>query len=224
MEGSDISFESEVDQHEKEIKHILQFPFGDYFVNEIDSARIDLLTSWILRYPYNQFSRIMLPYPLEFKNADSYIKRYNQRKKKQLEPPSDLPNDVKFHELQRELGKLPLATRLHLLDVFEYSSFGKKSKQKPLSEMTLYDTRAVGIDENESANILHQSKLIASFPDGTGFISPEYADATSMAIDYAKKIAPIYDEWKREVSEVMDKQLFEAEYGDVLEDDDFNEQ
>lgn len=215
-----ISFEREINRHQHEIKHILQFHFEDYFVGEIQLAKTDLLTAWLLNYPDNQFARIMMPYRLELKNADAYIERYNQRKKKQFTLPSGFPNDIKFNEYQREFMKLPLATRLHVFDVLEYSGFGKKPKTKSLSEMTLYDTRKIGIDENESANILRQSKLITSFPDGTGFISPEYIEVVSLAVDYARKIFPVYYEWKSEVSDVISNQLGVYYYDDTDKNND----
>ena len=69
--------------------------------------------------------------------------------------------------------------------------------------MTLYDTRKVGIDEHESANILYKSKLITNFSDGTGNINPEYFDIISSVFSYAKKIAPAYREWQSEVSDKL---------------------
>lgn len=205
--NSNISFDREVNRYEQEIKHLLQFPFDEYFVGDIRLAKLDLLIAWLVGYSDENFSKIMLPYYLEFKNANAYLERYNQHNKKQLKLPAKLQNDVAFIEFQRELSKLPFATRLHLFDVFAYSGFGKKSKPKLLSDMTLYGTRAAGIDEKESADILRQSKLVTSFPDGTGFISPEYAMLITVALDYAKKIAPIFYEWKHEVSELISNQL-----------------
>jgi hypothetical protein len=205
--SSKISFDREVNRYEQEIKHILQFPFEEYFVDDIRLAKLDLLIAWLVGYSDENFAKIMMPYSLEFKNANTYLERYNQHKKKQLKLPTKLPSDVTFIEFQRELSKLPFATRLHLFDVFEYSGFGKKSKLKPFSDMTLYNTRAAGIDEKESADILRQSKLVTSFPDGTGFISHEYVAATNIALDYAKKIVPVYYEWKNEVAMLISDQL-----------------
>jgi hypothetical protein len=69
--------------------------------------------------------------------------------------------------------------------------------------MTLYDTRFVGIDEYESADILRQSKLIYTRPDGTSFINPDYVDAVSVAGNYAEKIGPAYHEWCLDVRHII---------------------
>ena len=197
------SFDNEVERHEKEIEKILQFPFEEYFTGEIKSAKLDLIISWLLNYPYSQLARILMAYNLFLNNVHSYFESYNSIKKTQMEVPSDLPNTIKLSEFQKEFRKLPLATRLHLFDVLEYSGFSKKPKLRLLSDMTLYDSRKVGIDEHESANILRQSKLITSFSDGTGSINPEYIEAVSAAVGYAIKIAPAYHEWESEVSDKL---------------------
>ncbi len=200
---SSTSIKREINRCKKYNQKILDFPFERYFANEMGIAKIDLLTAWLLGYKEKTFSRIMMAHQMEFRNANTFMKRYNERKKKQFELPSSLPNNTKFQEFQKELGKLPLATRLHLFDVYEYSGFLKKPAKKPLSEMTMYDTRAVGIDENELADILRQSKLITNFPEGGGVISPEYVGAVSIVLDYAKKLEPVYYEWKSEIRELI---------------------
>lgn len=198
-----LSFKREVNRHKKEIQYILDFPFERYFVNEIGSAKIELLIAWLLGYKEKPFSRVMMAHRLEFKNASTFMKRYNDRKKKQFELPSPLPTNIKFQEFQKEFGKLPFATRLHLFDVLEYSGYGGRQASKPLSEKTVYDTRASGIDVNESAEILRQSRLITSFSDGGGVIASEYIEPISIALDYAKKLEPVYYEWKNEVAELI---------------------
>jgi hypothetical protein len=97
--------------------------------------------------------------------------------------------------------------------MLEYSGFGKKPKMRQVSGMTLYKTRRTGIDPNESADMLRQSKLIVSFPDGTGYISPEYVDAISFAFDYANKMSPVYYEWKEKVRAAINRQLYAYVYG-----------
>lgn len=198
--GAHIPFERDVYCKEVIINNVLKFPFDEYFTGDFRSAKIDIIITWLLHYPQIQFSKILMAYRISLKNAEEYIRQYNRVKETQVELPNNLPNDNKFSEFQQELRKLPLATRLHLFDILEYSGFSKKKRL--LSDMTLFDTRYVGIDQFESANILCQSKLIASFPDGTGCIIPEFADVVSIAASYATKIAPAYREWH---SDVVDK-------------------
>lgn len=74
--------------------------------------------------------------------------------------------------------------------------------------MTLYDTRFVGIDECESANILQQSKLINISSDGTSSINPDYVDAVSVALNYTEKIGAAYKMWHLDVAGIiMDKDI-----------------
>ena len=214
-DDSPVSFEDQIELNRQEVKRILQFPFEDYFIGEIKPAKIDLLTAWLLGYPDNQFARIMTPYRVSFKNSVVYIKNYDERKKQHVELPPDLPTDPILNDVQKELRKLPLATRLHAFDILHYTGFGKKPKLRLLSEMTLYETRKVGIDQKESANILRQSKLITSFPDGTGYVSLQYADAMSLAVSYADKMTPFYEEWDIEISD----SLFEQSIADLDESD-----
>jgi hypothetical protein len=202
-EVTNNKFNYEVKANKEEIENVIRFPFGNDFTGELESAKLDLLISRLLNYDINPLARILMAYNLNLNNAHSYIKSYNRIKKTQLDLPSDLPNTVKFKEFQREFRKLPLATRLHLFNVLEYSRFGKKPKLRLLSKMTLYETREVGIDENESANILRKSRLITSFSDGTGIINPEYADVVSEALGYAIKLAPAYRQWQMEVSDKL---------------------
>ena len=68
--------------------------------------------------------------------------------------------------------------------------------------MTLYNTRKLGIDEHESANILSKNKLVVSFQDGTGYIDPAYVEVISMATEYAKGMAPVYRQWE---SDILDR-------------------
>ena len=167
-------FNYEVKTNKKEIENYIRFPLENYFTGEIKSAKLDLLISWILGYDRNPLARVLMAYNLSLNNVRSYFDSYNKIKKTQLDLPADLPNTVNFKEFQREFRKLPLATRLHLFNVLEYSRFGKKPKLRLLSKMTLYETREVGIDEKESANNLRQSKLITSLSDGTGNINSKY--------------------------------------------------
>ena len=197
------SFKRKVNRCEKYNQYILDFPFDTYFSSAPGYAKIDLLTAWLLGYNEKKLPKIMMAYSLELSNAGIYLKNYNDRKKKQFQPPTPLANGLKFQEFQRELRRLPLATRLHLFDVYEYSTYGGKQMQKHLSEKTLYDTRAAGIDVNESAELLHQSKLITSFPDGGGTVSSEYIESVSIALDHAKKLEPVYYEWKSEIAELI---------------------
>jgi len=205
-DASNISFEIDVNRFELEINHLLQFSFESYFINDIRQAKIDLIIGWLLRYGDDQLSRVMTPYYLEFKNADAYIAKFSQHRKTRMELPVSLPNDKSFSLFQQELKKLPFASRLHFFDFLEFSKHGKKSELKHLNGM-IPNARRAGVDENESANILRQSKLIKSFPDGTGFVSPEYLDSATIALDYAKKIAPVYYEWKSEVTGLISDQL-----------------
>lgn len=200
---SDFSFNFRLEQNKEEVKATLQLPLENYFGGEIKLAKIDILTALLLGYPPNQFARIMTPYRLSFRNQTTYIENYAKRKKLNLELPPDLPTDSVFSEFQKELRKLPLATRLHAFDVLKYESFGKKPKLRLLSDMTVHETREVGIDENKSANILKQSKLINNLPDGTGSASPNYFEAMSTAISYADKMKPVYSEWVSDVGDLI---------------------
>ena len=198
---------------EVRIKNILNFPFNDYFYGDFDSAKNDILTAWILKYPGIQFSKILVPFNILLKNTEEYINRYNEYikefpkyKRTQIEIPDNLPVDNRFIEFQQELRKLPLATRLHLFDILKYQGFSKKGRF--LEDMTLYETRFVGIDECESANILQQSKLINISLDGTGCINPDYVNAVSVALNFAEKIGAAYREWSSDVAHIiMDKDI-----------------
>lgn len=215
-----VPYDEEAKWQEEEIIKIIQFPFDEYFTGETKLAKIDLIVSWFLNYPYEHFPKILMAYNLSLNNAQLYLEKYNHLKKTHLELPPSLPNNEKFDEFRKELRKMPLATRLHLFDVLSYSGFSKTNKKPKLrliSDMTLYDTRKVGIDEHESANILRQSKLIVSLPDGTGYINPEYVEAVSIVADYAKGMAPAYHEWDTEVSDKLSG-------FDDFEDEIFDEQ
>jgi hypothetical protein len=193
--------DDELEHFVKEIENILRFPFEEYFMGEIKPAKLDLITSWLLHYSESQLARILMAYNLSLNNAYSYFESYNRIKNTQLRLPSDLANSVKMNDFKNEFRKLPLATRLHLFNILEYFRFSKKPKLRLLSRMTLFETRKIGIDEYESANILRQSKLITSSSDGTGNINPEYVDTVSAALDYAVKITPAFRQWQIEVSD-----------------------
>lgn len=219
-DNSVVPYDEEAKWQEKEIIKIIQFPFDDYFAGETKLAKIDLIVSWLLNYSYEHYPRILMAYNLSLNNAQLYLEKYNELKKTQLGLPPNLPDNEKINEFRKELRKMPLATRLHLFDVLSYSGFSKSNKKpkfRLVSDMTLYDTRKVGIDELESANILRQSKLIVSLPDGTGYINPEYVDVISIVAEYAKGLVPAYREWQTDVSDKL--------FGfDDLEDDLFDEQ
>ena len=193
---------------EVRIKNILNFPFNDYFYGDFESAKNDILTARILTYPGIQFCKILVPYDISLKNIEVYVERYNEYlkrftkyKRTPIEIPDNLPADTRFLEFQQELRKLPLATRLHLFDILKYQGFSKKGRF--LRDMTLFDTRFVGIDECESANILQQSKLINISSDGTGSINPDYFDAVSVALNYTEKIGSAFREWFSEVADII---------------------
>lgn len=213
-----VSLEREVMHQEQEVQHLLSFPFEEYFSNDIRSAKTDLLIALLVGYYGEDFAKAMMPYRLNIKNAKTYLDEYNKSRNKRFELPADLPNDARFDEFQSELRKLPLATRLHLFAVFEYSRLGKKSKR--LSDMA-FSARAAGIDEELSAKILQQSKLITSFPDGTGFVSPEYVDAVAVAFDYARKIAPVYKDWSLKVDNLIEGKWGIYVYGTDIEEDGY---
>ena len=198
-----VSYNDRLRGYEKEIAKIIQFPFDNYFVGDIKGARMDLIISWILNYPYEHFPIILLAYDLSIKNAEKYLESYNKIKKTQLELPPELPDGVKVQEFRKEYRKLPLATRLHLFDVLSYSRFTKKPKLRLISNMTLFETRKIGIDEHESANILRHNNLMISLPDGTGYINPAYLDTISIAADFAKGMIPVYREWSSDVSDKL---------------------
>jgi len=203
-----VSFEREVKKYQQEAAYLLQFPFEKYFANDIELARVDLLTAWLLDYYDEQFSRILIPYSLEFKNVKNAIKQKNIKDSLSR----DLSKDMRFIDFQQELRKLSTTTRLHFFNVFEYSGFGKK-KMKNISNMTNYKTTRAGIDANESSDILRQSKLIVNFPNGTCCISPEYVDVISFAFDYANKMTPMYYEWKENVQAAIHRKLYSYVYG-----------
>jgi hypothetical protein len=213
-----VSLEREVKHQEQEINHLLSFPFEEYFSGDIRSAKTDLLVAWLLGYYGEGFTEAMMPYDLRIKDAKTYLDNYNQTRNKKFQLPSDLPSNSTINEFRSELRKLPLATRLHLFDVFEYSGVWKKPKR--LSEM-VYTAREVGIDEEQSAKILQHSKLITSFPDGTGFVSPEYRDAISVAFDYAKKFTPVYKDWWLNVTNSIEDKWGVYVYGTDIEEDGY---
>jgi hypothetical protein len=226
-ESGDIfsnSFEDKVKNNEEEIIKVVQFPFDGYFTGETKLAKLDLMISWILDYHYENFSKILMAYNLSLNNAQLYLEKYIELKglkKSQLELLPSLPNSSKLDEFRKEFRKLPLATRLHLFDVLTYSGFNKNSKKPKLrfiSDMVLYATRNVGIDEHESANILSQNKLIFSLPDGTGYINPEYVEVTSIVADYANRIVPAYREWYGEVSDKLSG-FYDDEDEDFFDDE-----
>jgi hypothetical protein len=213
-----VSLEREVKHQQQEVEHLLAFPFEEYFSNDIRSAKIDLLVALLVGYYGEDFAKVMMPYRLNIKNAKTYLDSYNQSRNKRFELPPELPKDAKFAEFQHELRELALATRLHLFAVFEYSRFGKKPKR--LSDMA-YTARAAGIDEELSAQILQRSKLITSFSDGTGFVSPEYSDVIAAALDYANKISPVYKDWSSKVYEAIEEKWGTYVYGTNIEQDSY---
>jgi hypothetical protein len=216
VNNSPAAFKREVNRYEQEIKQTLLFSFEVYFVNDIRLAKLDLWVAWLLKYSGEAFAMAMMPYRLMLKKANIYLTGYNQRKKKQLQLPADLPNDPKSTEFLHELVKLPLGSRRHVFKIFEY--IGNSRSQKPI---ILSNAQLAGIDTKASANILRQSKLIKSFSDGTGIISPEFVAPIATANDYAKKIAPVYDEWKTEVALLISEQLGVYFYGKDPKDDGY---
>lgn len=199
-----VSFEDEVKRSEEEILKIVQFPFDEYFIGESKLAKLDIIISWILGFSREEFSKVLMAYDLSLNNTHSYFERYNHEMETKLQAPQSLPKTAKLEEFRKEFRKLPLSSRLHLFDVLEYSGFKtKKPKSRLVSDMTLYDTRKVGIDEDDSANILRKNKLIVSLPDGTGYINPEYIEVVSIASEYAKAMAPAYREWESDISDKL---------------------
>ena len=199
-----ISFEDEVKRHEEEISKIIQFPFDEYFTGEFSLAKLDILIAWLLQFSREEFSKILMAYDISLSNAQSYLDRYNKEKKTKLVLPPSIPKSTKFDEFRKEFRKLPLSSRLHLFDVLTYSGFKtKKPKLRLISDMTLYDTRKMGIDEYESANILSKNKLIVSLQDGIGYLNPEYVDVVANASDYAKAMAPVFRELESDVSDKL---------------------
>lgn len=199
----ETSFDDEIKRHMDRIEKVIHFPFDEYFTGETKLAKLDLRIAWLLNYPYGQFPKILSAYNLSLNNAQVYIERYNREKKTRLELPPQLPDGMNLDKFRSELQKLPLATRLHLFDTLAYAGFSKNNKNpkmRLISDMTLYDTRKVGIDEFESANILRQSKLIVSFPDGTGYLNPDFVEVISMTADYAKEMTPVYRSWYRDAT------------------------
>lgn len=216
-----VSFDDEAKWREEEILEIVQFPFDEYFTGEFKVAKLDIIISWILGFSREQFSRILMAYDLSLNNAQLYLERYNNEKKTQLVLPPSLPESAKFDEFRKEFRKLPLSSRLHLFDILTYSGFKtKKPQSRLISDMTLDDTRKLGIDVHESASILSRNKLIVSLPDGTGYVNPEYVDVVSIASEYAKGMAPAYREWE---SDVSDKLSGFEDIDDELTDEQENE-
>lgn len=214
-----VSFDDEVKRHEEEILKIIQFPFDEYFSGEFSLARLDIIIAWLLGFSREEFSKILMAYDLLLNNAQSYLDRYNKEKKTQLVLPPSVSKSTKFDEFRKEFRKLPLSSRLHLFDVLTYSGFKtKKPKMRLISDMTLYDTRKMGIDQYESANILSKNKLIVSLPDGTGYINPEYVDVVSIASEYAKGMTPAFYEWDSDVSEKL------SGFDDIDDFDDYEDE
>jgi hypothetical protein len=198
-----IPFSKEIKRNKEDIVKIVQFPFDKYFMGEFKTAKLDIVISWILGFSREQFARILTAYDLSLNNAQMYLDRHNKEKNTKLELPSSLPKTAKVEEFRKEFRKLPLSSRLHLFDILSYSGFKtKKPKLRLISDMTLYDTRKLGIDEHESANILSNNKLVVSLQDGTGYIDPAYIDVISMATEYAKGMDPVYRQWE---SDIFDK-------------------
>ena len=210
-----ISFEDEVKSHEDEISKIIQFPFDEYFTGEFSLAKLDIMIAWLLQFSREEFSKIIMAYDISVNNAQSYLDRYNKEKKTQLILPPSIPKSTKFDEFRKEFRKLPLSSRLHLFDVLTYSGYKtQKPKIRLISDMTLYDTRKVGIDEFESASILSKNKLITSLPDGTGYLNPEYIDTVATVYEYAKAMAPIFRGLESDISDKL------SDFDDIDEQDD----
>jgi hypothetical protein len=77
----DISFDDEnIARYEKEVLKILRIPFEEHFNGEIEAAKLDLETSWLLSYPNSQLAKILMAYNLSLINADLYMKCICQSK------------------------------------------------------------------------------------------------------------------------------------------------
>lgn len=212
-----ISFENEIKRHEKRIIRIIQFPFDEYFTGEFSSAKFDVIVAWLLNFSREQLAKILMAYDISVKNAQSYLDSYNKEKNTQLTLPPNIPNSIKIDEFRKEFRKLPLSSRLHLFDVLTYSGYKtKKPKIRQLSDMTLYDTRKMGIDEYESASILSQNKLITSLSDGTGYINPEYIDIVTTASEYAIAMVPVFRGLESDVSDKLFS--FDNVIGDLFDE------
>lgn len=213
-----VSFEDEIKRHEEKILELIQFPFDEYFTGEFSLAKLDIIIARLLGFSREEFSKILMAYDISVRNAQSYLDRYNKEKKMQLVLPPRIPKSTKVDEFRKEFRKLPLSSRLHLFDVLAYSGFKtKKPKSRFISDMTLYETRKMGIDENESANILSKNKLIVRLPDGTGYLNPEYVDVVANASEFAKAMAPVFRELESDVSDKLsgfddiDDELFDEQ-------------
>ena len=209
---SDLPFDQKMEIFTRKTKIILKFPFDQYFQSNTGYAEadVDFKVALFLGYPESQMSKIMIPYDQKIKRdkhyAKIYMERYpNKTKSKDLlftinNLQNLLPKERDFHFFQDELKKLPLATRLHVFDIHKYSTFGKKPKLRLISDMTLYDTRSVGIDRYESAMILQRSKLITYYQDGTGSINSKFWNYVEIANEYSEKISPIYYGLQRDIN------------------------
>ena len=127
-------FKEGIERMEIEIKHLQSFPFEEYFTGEVELAKTDLKISYLSRYRYQALSRIFMAYRLSLIHEERYFKEYNKIKKTNIDLPNNIEINPKFTIFQHELRKLPFATRLHLFDILEYSTFEtKKEKLKYLN-------------------------------------------------------------------------------------------
>ncbi len=78
------SFKRVVNRYKKHNQYILDFPFEKFFVNEIGSAKIDLLTAWFLGYNEKNFPKIMMAHRLVFRNASTFLKNIMIEKRHNL--------------------------------------------------------------------------------------------------------------------------------------------
>ena len=148
---------------------------------------------------------ILLPYKVSLKEAKDYLEKSGAKANMPLGLPPDLQNDADFIDFQEELKKLPIATRLHLFDIFEYSKFCRK--EKPIKERTFLRTRSSGIDEEESARILLRSNFICSDTEGVAGICHKYNKVLEMVTKYVEAISPAYDEWTRYVLSTINNEI-----------------
>ena len=212
---TDLPFEKKMDIFTRQAIIILGLSFEQYFQSNSGNteAEIDFKVALFDAYSPSQMAKIMMPYVLTIKRDKHYATKYLERHPNKAESkdllsilknlPDLLPNEKGFLFFRAELKKLPLATRLHVFDINKYSTFGKKPKLRLISDMTLYDTRRVGIDAHESARILQQSKLITHYPDGTGSINPEFRNYVKVADEYSDKISPIYYGLQMDISDYI---------------------
>ena len=155
-----------------------------------------------------KLSEILIPWKIGFKNFELLIDRANRFIKKMREDENcwkdltfykidNFPNPAReeFSLFNKILSGLPLITRLHFFDVCGYTQYGKGPVKKTLDDMTFFPTRQMGIDTNESAQILLKSGLVNEFKDQSLLLSMRTKEELTSMLN--NEGLPFKKSWKK---------------------------